>query len=782
VDRHAAGPVLYLAVVLGLAKLARAAELALRHGNLRAFWLLPVSLGEDLVLLAALGLLLLSLRHLRRPRLELALTLLVLVPIAVLLPADVLSHMLTGRPLTAQRLAGAEGATLADTNLLDPADLLGGCAGIALGLIALWPALRFGPRWRALRRASRPKPLLLLLVLGFALSMLQTAIVPRTQGLSDQPVFVLVASIFESSEVKPLAVDQPAWRELHTPGIALPPPPAAPRRTGSVPKNVVIFLGEGIPFKATGFDRRFAKTSNPTPNLLRRFGEHGLLFDQYRANWHASIQAIFSIVCSAFPPLSGDIVRIKPRIDCGEFSEVMRARDVAPGLFHSGQFSFYNKLALLGRRAYETEQDAQEMAKTSHRATHQWGIDDRAMVDSTLAWVDSLPKQRRFAALMIAVSPHYPYWLPPDFQPPFPSATREQQFHNGVAFLDTAFEQLLRGFEQRGLYDDTLFVWLGDHGHYVGEPERETPGLRQFYEPNLHTPLVLINSRMFPSSLARAQRVNSRLGSHPDLLPTVLDALGLSSERRHQGQSLLHDAFEPRRVFFGATDGRYVGFIEGPYKFVHRTQRRGHEYYDLDHDPEELHDLSQRFPERMKLYGKQAMRFAGGVEAAIAAAPVLRESVSVDRIYDLFFQHVAVQLSAAGHVTQCSGGEAASCPELGPVLRMTTAVMQGDKRRCVLVKVPPSSTIELSVADPDTLDLMTGTIVAIPPRKGSQPRFEISVTADGKKLPPSTLTAREVVRPGYPRVKRSLRFGFRQLDRSADAAELCLQLTALFSR
>jgi len=133
---------------------------------------------------------------------------------------------------------------------------------------------------------------------------------------------------------------------------------------------------------------------------------------------------------------------------------------VLPGLFHSGQFNFYNKLALLGRRGYAVELDAAELAKTSRRETQQWGIDDRAMVDATLHWVDTLPKSQRFAALMIGVSPHYPYWLPRDYTGPFPKDSREHEFLNGVAFVDTAFEQLLRGFEQRGLYDDTLFVWL----------------------------------------------------------------------------------------------------------------------------------------------------------------------------------------------------------------------------------------------------------------------------------------------------------------------------------
>ena len=119
--------------------------------------------------------------------------------------------------------------------------------------------------------------------------------------------------------------------------------------------------------------------------------------------------------------------RQQSRIDCGELSEVMRERNVLPGLFHSGQFNFYNKLALLGRRGDAIELDAEEIGKKSTRQKHEWGIDDRAMVESTLEWVDTLKKGDRFTALMIPITAHYPYWVPRDFKRPFKGSSRRDR-------------------------------------------------------------------------------------------------------------------------------------------------------------------------------------------------------------------------------------------------------------------------------------------------------------------------------------------------------------------
>jgi hypothetical protein len=790
----AAGPVGYVAGLALLAKLARVLELAQRSSSWRPWLLLPAVIGQDLVLIAAIGMLAHGLGRWRRPRLRLLLTLLPLVPIALLLPADVVSHMLTGKPITFQRLRGDEGATLADLHLLAKGDLIGGLLGIAFALLALWPALKYADRVGWLRRWARPRMLLVTLVFGFAASIAQARLLPRAQGLPDQPVFVLLESFTDPSELGGVALSQGQWRALLEPGIAVPPSPPPPKVLGPHPKNVVIFLAEGIPFKGTGFDPRFADQTvrrrgkplpNPTPNLLRRYQQHGMLFNRYYANWHASIQALFSIVCSAFPPLGGDIVRVKPRIDCGELSQVLEAHHVTPGLFHSGQFNFYNKLALLGRRGYAVELDAEELAKTSPRASHEWGIDDRAMVDATLHWVDSLPRDQPFGALLITITPHYPYWVPPDFGRVFKGGGREDRFFNAVAFLDTVFEQLLQGFEQRGRYDDTLFVWLGDHGHYVNEPERETPGLREFYEPNLHTPLVLINSRMFPSGLTAKERVNSRLGSHSDLMPTILDALGLPSDPRHQGRSLLGTQFDSQRVFFGAEDGKFVGFIEGNDKFVVETRTKRTEYYDLKQDPEERHDRAERFPERMQRYADDAILFARGAQARIDSAPVLDERVSVSNVYELFMQHVTARLQATDDQpaqTCARAKDGPTCPGLGaPTLRIEAGRYQGEPRRCVMVKVPEQGRIELSVTDRDTLDLLTGTIVALPGKAKGAPRFRIETEADGQKQPVVYLTADGAVRPHHPKARKRLSFAFvREGNPKAKPTEVCLELTTLF--
>jgi hypothetical protein len=63
---------------------------------------------------------------------------------------------------------------------------------------------------------------------------------------------------------------------------------------------------------------------------------------------------------------------------------------------------------------------------------------------------------------------------------------------------------------------------------------------------------------------------------------------------------------------------------------------------------------------------------------------VLKETLSIANVYELFTQHVSVELQTQAKRETCAQGPRAVCPGIGPMLRVQTAVMQGDKRRCVM--------------------------------------------------------------------------------------------------
>ena len=195
--------------------------------------------------------------------------------------------------------------------------------------------------------------------------------------------------------------------------------------------------------------------------------------------------------------------------------------------------------------------------------------------------------------------PHAPY------QPPEPYASRfpDDPYRGEVAAADAALGALLEGALAAGKAGRTLVVLTGDHGESLGEHGERTHGIFA-YEATLHVPLILFAPRLLDPRV-----VEDEVG-HVDVLPTVLDALGLPLPAGLPGRSLLSlatgRAARAVPTYFEALSGQTTrgwaplhGVTTGGWKFVDLPLP---ELYDLAADPREERNLAASRPaERERL-------------------------------------------------------------------------------------------------------------------------------------------------------------------------------------
>lgn len=157
--------------------------------------------------------------------------------------------------------------------------------------------------------------------------------------------------------------------------------------------------------------------------------------------------------------------------------------------------------------------------------------------------------------------------------------------------VDEAMRRFDRKLVRRGIYEDTIVVFMSDNGL--------SPGSHRFggkvcpYEECLHAPLLI----RYPESIP--QTVDA-LVSNVDIAPTLTDIAGvdlptpidgrslrplMEKERSDLGRDiLLRQATSANRTLWGIRTERY--------KYIEYSETGEAELYDLRHDPHELENVA----------------------------------------------------------------------------------------------------------------------------------------------------------------------------------------------
>jgi len=211
-----------------------------------------------------------------------------------------------------------------------------------------------------------------------------------------------------------------------------------------------------------------------------------------------------------------------------------------------------------------------------------------------------------------------------------------------VEYVDRQIGRLLNRMREHGLLDDTLIVFLSDHGEGLGD-HRHVGHISQLYDSLLRVPLIMSRPGRLPEGLRIEQPV-----SLVDVLPTITDLLDLPKPRGGSGVSLLPliagAKADPRPIFAvtsrpeSASDKTAV--IARGYKFIHSLtdDRDWEELYDLEADPDELVNLAPSAPPILgELRDILAARLSSSAMAAVDPADLSEEEI--DRLRALGYVH-----------------------------------------------------------------------------------------------------------------------------------------------
>ena len=170
-------------------------------------------------------------------------------------------------------------------------------------------------------------------------------------------------------------------------------------------------------------------------------------------------------------------------------------------------------------------------------------------------------------------------------------------YYGNVSHIDAQIGRLLDELQRQGILDDTLILFTSDHGDMLGDHHmwRKTYA----YEGSAHIPFLV----RLPKDLRQNTPASHDAPvSLADVMPTILDTLGLPTPEMVDGLSVLplaqgHTA--PWRDFvhgehcanyFRDEEMQYLS--DGKIKYIWFTRTGQEQLFDLTADPGERHDLA----------------------------------------------------------------------------------------------------------------------------------------------------------------------------------------------
>ena len=332
--------------------------------------------------------------------------------------------------------------------------------------------------------------------------------------------------------------------------------------------NVVLFIMESVPYDFFDTASAFKVNMPFFDSLLQK----STLFNNAFCYAHESNKGITAIL-AGIPTLSDVPVYHSAHIN-------MPVTHLGSALKKMGYQSFfcigdeYDNFGFakcanwMGIDKYYSQED---ISNYKNLPTHSMGLQDEYVLDFFLQKINQ--QQKPFFAVQYNISTHYPYDIPQNFVAKSPAnytaAMRAMQYY------DYSLQKFFNAAKTEAWFANTKFIFCSDHWLF---PDAK----KGIYRPvsSYRIPIIIYEP------LVNKNRINNRMTSQFDIMPSVLAAAGYKDSIIAYGNNLadsnLHNGFVYYRQgnsLYLITDSSYVlGFniVTNKVEFLYNYKKDNH--------------------------------------------------------------------------------------------------------------------------------------------------------------------------------------------------------------
>ncbi|WP_276878062.1 LTA synthase family protein [Chryseobacterium joostei] len=315
--------------------------------------------------------------------------------------------------------------------------------------------------------------------------------------------------------------------------------------------NIVIFIVESFGREYSGAfnkDKNIKDYVSYTP-FMDSLATQSLIFPNTFANGRQSIHGMSSVL-AGIPSLT-DAFTGSPYSNQKIQSIVSVCNDLGydTSFYHGapngsmGFLGFGNILGFkhyFGKTEYNHDEDFDGM----------WAIWDEPFLQY---FAKNVGKKQPFMTTVFTASSHHPFKIPEKYKGKFKKGPLEM--HEPIQYTDYAIKKYFETAKKQPWFNNTIFVFTGDHTNQIYYPEYEK-AMNRFA-----VPLVFYS----PNPEYQLKGENQEIAQQIDIYPTLADLIGYNKPIRSWGRSLVSDKkYTPIMM---NSDGNTEQFIIGNYMY-----------------------------------------------------------------------------------------------------------------------------------------------------------------------------------------------------------------------
>lgn len=310
--------------------------------------------------------------------------------------------------------------------------------------------------------------------------------------------------------------------------------------------NVVVLIIESLGTEYMGVANDHPGYTPYLDSLAREPGS--FYFKNNFANGRRSIEAVPAVICGIpaimqEPVITSDFSN--NRYDC--LPNILGRKNYPTHFLHgahngSMHFDTFSRIAgfqtFVGLNEYP-KNDPEDLDK-------YWGVLDEPMLQYAVKTLDEA-KQPAFVSVF-TLSSHHPYYIPEKYAGKFPKGLLE--IHESIGYVDHSLKNFFAAAKDKPWFNKTIFVITGDHTQKVHYPQYHS--MLGYYKVPLYIFVPGLKDKKLDFD-------PERITQHSDILPSIMDLLGVElPDRLLVGQSVFDSKVPGRAYNFNSPNYWYL--------------------------------------------------------------------------------------------------------------------------------------------------------------------------------------------------------------------------------